>query len=80
MAFSRAGALLGCELQFSGESPEGSAIVALRLLAGVRLVGCWLAAAFRHGGAYPAALAGAEAVAVGCLLELEGEVQGLIDG
>ena len=54
--FFRAESVLGCELQLTGRTPAGSAILGVVLLRDVRLSGCFLSAGFEEGGEYPAAL------------------------
>ena len=54
--FFRAESLLGCELQLTGRTPAGSAIIGVVLLRDARLSGCFLSAGFEEGGKYPVAL------------------------
>ena len=48
--------MLGCELQLTGRTPAGSAILGAVLLRDARLSGCFLSAGFEEGGGYPVAL------------------------
>ena len=56
VVFFRAERVLGCELQLTGRTPAGSAILGAVLLRDARLSGCFLSASFEERGKYPVAL------------------------
>ena len=72
--FFRVKSMLECELQFTAPEPRESAVLAVRLLNAVAMIGCHLFTGFKNTGQYPSAISrnGYGLKIIGSVIDIDG--------